>query len=329
MAIFGKVHEELLRKFLALPNGIPSQDTFERVFAKLNPRVLAEKFQTWVDEIKDAVSIIVGIDGKTVCGSKSADKKALHVVTAYASELQLVLGQLATDEKSNEITAIPKLLEMFCRAGMIITIDAMGTQTEIARTIIGLGGEYVLALKGNQQTLLEDTRLFLETEVMSQDKKTLRENGQYEKTIEKGHGRIETRECFITHDISGLDPEQNWEALAGVAAILSKREVIGKEPEYSRRFFITSLKQITASDLLHIQRSHWAIENNLHWALDVTFKEDDSRARLENAAENLNILRKQALQLMKRETSISGSLKSKRLRCAWNIDYAFKVIGVN
>jgi len=330
MKLFGDMHEKVLREFIELPFGIPSQDTFERVFAKLNPRILEAQFKPWVDDIVDAYqgTINVSIDGKTARGSKSAGQKALHVVTAFASDLQLVLGQLATEEKSNEITEIPKLLEMFCRKGMIITIDAMGTQTDIAEKIIGLGGEYVLALKGNQPTLLSDISLFLETEVMTQDKGALRQTGQYERTVEKGHGRIETRECFISHDISWLDSAPLWSGLSGFGVIVSKREVIGKEAELSLRFFIFSEDQTTASDLLRCVRSHWAIENNLHWTLDVILKEDNSRVRLEYAQENLNILRKQVLQLMKSETSVKGSLESKRLRCSWDIFYALRVIGV-
>jgi len=330
MYIFGKKHEEILRSFLELPFGIPSQDTFERVFSKLNPKMLARHFLGWLDEINDAIKsyTTVSIDGKTIRRSRSEGKKAVHIVTAFASELQLVLGQLSTDEKSNEITAIPKLLEMFCRKGMVITIDAMGTQTAIAEKIIGLGGNYVLALKGNQKLLLNDVSLFLTNEVMTQDKKTLRANGQYERTVEKGHGRIETRECFISYDIGWLDGRTDWAGLSGIGVILSKREIIGKEPEYNQHFFIFSLKGATASEILRINRSHWAIENNLHWMLDVLFREDDSRARTEDAAENLNILRKQALQLMKRDDSFKASLRTKRLCCAWDIFYALKIIGV-
>jgi predicted transposase YbfD/YdcC len=301
------------------------------VFAKLDPKRLAKTFLVWVDEISETIKkfTAVSIDGKTIRRSRSEGKKAVHIVTAFASELQLVLGQLATDEKSNEITAIPKLLEMFCRKGMVITIDAMGTQTAIAEKIIGLGGEYVLVLKGNHQNLLDDVSLYLTNEIMTQDKKTLKANGMYDQTIEKGHGRIETREYFIYTDINWLDGAGNWAGLAGIGVIISKREIIGKEPEYNRHFFIFSPKDATASDMLNIIRSHWAIENNLHWTLDVLFREDDVRARLENSAENLNILRKQALQLMKRDDSIKASMKAKRLCCAWNIYYALKIIGVN
>jgi predicted transposase YbfD/YdcC len=327
MVIFGETHEKNLKKFLELPYGIPSEDTFERVFARLNPTALAAQFMDWIDEMKGTIN--VSIDGKTIRRSKDKGKKAKHIVTAFASELQLVLGQLATDEKSNEITAIPELLDMFCRKGMVITIDAMGTQTDIAEKIIKKEANYVLALKGNQETLFEDVSLFLDNEVIAQDKKFLRQKGLYERTAEKDHGRIETRECFIWPETGWLYNSEKWAGLSGVGVIISKREELGKEPSVSRSYFIYSLKNTTAAELLRIKRAHWSIENNLHWMLDVTFREDDSRARLENAAENLNILRKQALQLMKQETSIKASMRAKRLRCAWDLFYALKVIGVN
>lgn len=214
MHVFGRKHEEILKSFLCLTYGIPSQDTFERIFAKLNPKVLARTFLVWVDEIAETINkyTTVSIDGKTIRRSRCENKKAVHIVTAFASELQLVLGQLATDEKSNEITTIPKLLETFCRKGMVITIDAMGTQTAVAEKIIGLGGDYVLALKGNHQTLLDDVSFYLSNEVMVQDKKTLEANGLYKKTQEKGHGRIETRQCFICKDISWLNGANAWGA---------------------------------------------------------------------------------------------------------------------
>ena len=326
MTLFGETHEALLKEFLELPHGIPSEDTFERVFAKLNPKVLAAEFIAFIDEIKGSLNI--AIDGKTVRGSKGAGKKAKHIVTAFASELQLVLGQLATDEKSNEITAIPELLDMFCKKGMVITLDAMGTQTDIAAKIIEKEADYVLALKGNQCTLFEDVALFLDSEVTTQNKETLCKSGLYERTIEKDHGRIETRECFIWPKTDWLEHADKWAGLNGIGVIISKREVIGKEPTTSRHYFIYSLKNTTAAEMLKTNRAQWSIENNLHWMLDVAFREDNARARLENAAENLNILRKQALQLMKQDTSVKGSMKNKRLRCAYNIFYALKVIGV-
>ena len=329
MVLFAETHEELLRQFLELPYGIPSQDTFERVFSKLNPVALAEIFRVWIKETGETIKdyTTVAIDGKTIRRSKSSHKKAIHVVTAFASDLQLVLGQLATDEKSNEITTIPKLIDMFCKKGMIITIDAMGTQMDIAQSIVSKKAEYVLAVKGNQQTLLEDVSMFMDNEVATQDKKSLRDNGSYEMTIEKNHGRIETRQCFISHDVAWLNCKENWPGLNGMGLIISKREEHGKAPTITRHYFIFSIKNALAADLLRIKREHWSIENNLHWMLDVTFREDDARARAFFAAENLNILRKQALQLMKLDSSVSASMRSKRLRCSYDISFALKVIG--
>jgi len=329
---FGKAHEEKLKKLLKLPYGIPSPDTFERVFQKIKPKYLARHFREWVDDIKFAASnagLIVALDGKTIQQSKRLGKKAVHVVTAFASQLRLVLGEVAVNDKSNEITAIPELLDMFCQKGMLITIDAMGTQKDISKKIISHKADYVLAVKGNQKTLHTDIGLLMEHEIFPMDKDELRKNGQYERTIEKGHGRIETRECFISRDIHWLSTGTNWDGLAGFGTIVSKREVFGKNPTFSSRSFIFSLKSTDAAELLRIVRSHWAIENNLHWSLDVTFKEDDSRATIDNSPENLNILRKEALRLMGQETSFKASMRMKRLRCAWDLDYAFKVIDVN
>ena len=330
MELFGETHEETLKKFLELPHGIPSHDTFEDVFAKLNPKALSKIFGVWVAQLKDKLKGAgVSIDGKTIRRSRGKDKKAVHVVTAFASELQLVLGQLATDEKSNEITAIPKLLEMFCVKGKIITIDAMGAQTEIAKKIKEKDGEYILALKANHLDLLEDVRLYLDKEICTKSKAMLRKSGWYERTIEQGHGRIETRECYICPDIDWLNNRENWAGLNGIGVIVSKREENEKEPSTVRHYFLYSMKNTCAADVLRIKRSHWAIENQLHWMLDVTFREDDCRARTENAAENLNILRKQALQLMKQETSSNRSMRAKRLKCAYDFNYALKVIGLN
>jgi predicted transposase YbfD/YdcC len=334
MRAFGKMHEGFLKDFLQLPNGIPSQDTFERVFQNVNPKYLAVTFKTWVDDLKEAIrrsgsGMVVSIDGKTIRGSKRANKKAIHVVTAFASELRLSLAEIITSEKSNEITAIPELLEMFCTKGMIITIDALGTQTGIAKKIIEKKADYVLAVKGNQQTLHTDIRLLMEHEVIPLRKDELREAGRYENTIEKGHGRIETRECYICTKTHWLTAPSEWVGLIGYALIITKREELGKEPSYSHRYYIFSVKNATAAEILRIVRSHWSIENNLHWMLDVVFKEDDSRATEGHSAENLNIMRKAALQLMKQETSMKASMRGKRLACAWSLEYMLKVIGVN
>ena len=335
MRIFGLEHEETLREFLSLPHGIPSQDTFEHVFAKLNPKILRETFRSWIKELKDVDSptgrLLASIDGKTLCGSIDENGKAVHIATAFASELKLVLGEIATDKKSNEITAIPKLLEMFCQKGMVITIDAMGTQTEIAAPIIEKKADYVLSVKKNQGKLYTDVALGMEEMEINaapEDREKLKEDGLYERTIEKGHGRIETRECFLSPDVSLLPTASSWNGISGFGMIVSKREVIGKLPSIHRECFIFSLKNTTAEEMLHIKRSHWAIENNLHWTLDVVFREDDSRIRTKNAPENVNLLRKEAMQLLKAEQSFKGSMIAKRYRCSLNIDYALKVVGV-
>lgn len=330
MEVFGKLQIDVLSKFLELPYGIPSHDTFSDVFAALNPKKVFDCFNGWVNELRDEITKCnVSIDGKTVRRSKCREKNAVHVVTAFAGELQMTLGQLATDEKSNEITAIPKLLEMFTVKDNIITIDAMGTQTDIAKTIIDKKGDYVLALKNNHPSLFEDVSLYLEQEVLPHPKADLAASGLYHKTLEKDHGRIETRECYLCHDISWLEARSNWAALAGVGVIISKREELGKEPITSKHFFLYSMKDANAEQLLKIKRGHWSIENQLHWMLDVVFHEDDNRARTKNAAENLNILRKQALQLMKRDTSNKDSMRIKRWHCSMDIFYAFKLMGVN
>jgi len=331
MYMFGRIHEQELKKFLKLPYGIPSQDTFERIFQRINPKYLARHFRDWVDEMKVAAlntGLIVNLDGKSILQSKRLGKKPTHIVTAFASQMKLVLGEVAVDKKSNEITAIPELLEMFCQKGMIITIDAMGTQKTIAKKIIDCEADYVLVVKRNQKNLFTDIELLMQHEIFPLDKEELRKNGQYHKTIEKGHGRIDTRECFISTNIHWLSKPGDWKGIAGFGAIRTKREEHGKKPTYSTSYIIFSLNNTNASEILHIKRAHWSIENNLHWMLDMTFREDDSRATLGNSPENLNILRKEALHLLGEENTFKASMRSKRLRSAWDIDYALKVVGV-
>ena len=292
---------------------------------------MQKSFGVWTEALREEIQgHLISIDGKTIRRSQHGTVKAKHIVSAFASDVQLVLGQLAVDEKSNEITAIPKLLEMFCVKGNTITIDAMGAQKEIAGLIDQKGGSYILALKENQPSVYEDIRLYFKQDVLSTPKTTLKSESRYACTCEKGHGRIETRECFLTDDISWLEGKPLWPGLKGAACIRSKRILMpGGQESSSERFFLFSCPDMTADKLLSMQRGHWAIENQLHWCLDVTFHEDDSRARMENAAEVLDILRKLALQLMKQETSVKGSLRNKRLRCGYDISYAFKVLGVN
>ena len=330
MQIFGETHEDILKQFLELPYGIPSHDTFGDVFSAIDPIQLSNCFSQWLHalhtELKDAE--LVAIDGKTIRRSKSQTKKATHVVTAFSSELQLVLGQLAVDEKSNEITVIPQLLKLFGVKNKTITIDAMGTQKEIAKTIWEGGGNYLLALKENHPQLLEDIQLYLETDILPKKKKELKETGLYYKSQEKGHGRIETRECYLCDQIGWLEGKEEWAGMSGAGVIISQREIEG-QVSIQKHYFIYSQEGLKAEEALGIKRNHWGIENELHWILDVTFREDECRARTKNGAINMNILRKQALQLMKNDTTIKGSMKSKRLRCGWDISLALRILGIN
>lgn len=327
MQIFGETHQHILEQFLDLPNGIPSHDTFCDVFSKLDPKKLSIIFSKWISQIRKDVNkySIVSIDGKTIRRSRSRDKKAKHIVTAFASDLQLVLGQLATDEKSNEITAIPQLLEMFGLKNKIVTIDAMGTQTAIAEKIIEKGGDYILSLKSNQPTLYEDVRLYFDEYI---NKPGIKESELYSKTFDKGHGRIEKRECWICNEIDWLYGKEKWAGINGIGVIKSEVGKMG-EKSVQYHYFIYSAEKLTARELMKIKRSHWAIENSLHWVLDMTFREDENRARTENAAENLNILRKQAMSLLKTDKKIKGSMRAKRLICGYDIFTALNILGID
>ena len=269
-------------------------------------------FDIWLSDLKGKLKR-VAIDGKTIRGSKNGETKATHIVTAFASDLQLVLGQLATDEKSNEISAIPNLLEMFCLKGAIVTIDAMGTQTEIAKKIVEKGADYILALKGNQPALHDDVKLYF---------KNFHQGCDFE-TLEKGHGRVEKRAYFLETQIGWLEQKHSWQGLNAIGAVRSRVETRGSVREETR-YYITTLDNAEA--FAGAVRGHWAIENSLHWVLDVVFREDHCRARLQNAAHTLDIFRKFALQLMKRDTSTSLSLRSKRLKCSYDFSYALSLL---
>jgi len=316
MELFGQMRETWLRGFLELPGGIPSHDTFGDIFAAINPTQFHECFAEWVETIRESISNeIIAVDGKSIRGSKddSKGKRATHVVSAWAHENRLVLGQIATDEKSNEITAIPRLLEMLELSGCIVTIDAMGCQKQIAKQIVEAKADYVLGLKGNQGDLHDDVRVYFESEDVKA--KIITHN--------KDHGRIETREYRLETDIDWLPKKPDWIGLNGIGLV--KSSVIEKgELREETRYFITSLTCL--EKFAKAVRAHWSIENSLHWSLDVTFGEDACRARVGNAAENCNVLRHLALGLLKNESSIKASLKLKRKRCALSTDYLLKVL---
>lgn len=327
MEEFGKAKEGWLRKYLELPGGIPSHDTFRRVFSLLDPEAFSKCFISWTQAIHKATKgNIIALDGKTIRHSFDTltGQAALHVVSAWATEAGIALGQMKVDSKSNEITAIPKLLDLLDIKGCIVTMDAMGCQKEIAEQIIKKGGDYVICLKGNQESLHDEVRYFFD-EAISLGFKDL--PFRYFESIEKDHGRIETRRCYVVEDsaIEWLgETGHYWPGLRSIAAVISERK-IGKKTSIETRYFISSIKG-SAEKFAWAARSHWGIENSLHWVLDMTLGEDKSRARRDNAPENLAILRKVALNLAKRETSSKSSIRAKLKRAGWDNLYLEKLL---
>jgi predicted transposase YbfD/YdcC len=321
--------EWLRQQGLALPNGIPSHDTFGEVFGRLKAEQFETSFLRWVQAVMGASGgQVVAIDGKTLRGShdRRAGKSAIHLVSAWASANHLLLGQVQVDEKSNEITAIPALLEMLSLGGAIVTIDAMGTQKSIARTIVDQGADYVLALKENQGHLYEDVvATFAEAEA----RQFAHVPHTYAKTTNKGHGRIETRECWVIERLDYLEAlrtAEDWAALRSLIMVRAERR-LGDQVSVERRYFISS-RADPAERQLAVIRSHWGIENELHWCLDVAFGEDASRLRKGDGAQNFSFLRRLALSLLKREHTAKGGLKVKRHRAGWDTDYLLRVLAV-
>lgn len=324
MEEYGQVQAEWFRQFLALPHGIPSHDTFRRVLSRLKPDELTQCFVRWTEALRESIDgDIVAIDGKTLRRSfdHAASKGAIHMVSAWANANRLVLGQLKVDDKSNEITAIPQLLRMLEIEGAIVTIDAMGCQKEIAKTITEQGADYVLALKDNHPTLHGEVQLFFE------DVKADRFDhitAERHTTIDADHGRLETRHYWITSDIECLGVRGSWANIASVGLVESHREVSG-EVSIEQRFFLTSLPG-DAVRFAQAVRQHWGVENALHWVLDVSFREDDCRIRQGHGAQNMAVLRHMALNLLRREPGHKRGIKARRKRAGWDRDYLFQVL---
>jgi len=323
---FAIAREDWLRHFLELPHGIPSHDTFGRVFSLLSPEAFEQSFTAWTQDVYHLTQgTVVAIDGKTV--RRSHDRKnggkPLHLVSAWASENGAVLAQRKVEEKSNEITAIPSLLNELLVKGCIVTIDAMGCQKEIVETIREQQADYVIAVKGNQKTLHDDIRLFFDDAQACEFRDIPH---AYAKTVEKGHGRIDIRRYWLSPASAALLSDHGWRDLHSVGMVESERHVDGKV-SIERRYYITSLTE-TVTEFARAVRAHWGIENGLHWVLDMTFREDELRIRKNNAAENAAILRRMALNLLKQDTSYNKSLRLKRKQCSWNNDYLLHVLSL-
>jgi predicted transposase YbfD/YdcC len=337
IALFGQTKAEWLGQFLALPNGIPSHDTFNRVFAALDPEQFRAGFQSWIQAVAEALPTqVIAVDGKTVRRShdRSQGKSAIHMVSAWATQTQLVLAQVKVDEKSNEITAIPALLRMLELSGCLVTLDAMGCQRAIAEQITAQGADYVLALKDNQPDLLEEVT----------DCFTLADAEPYDAPrhdqhtgVAKAHGRLELHHHTVLADpahLTWLQAEQRWPGLQALGRVqVERRALAGAEavtrPATEVRYYLLS-RVMSAEAFGAAVRSHWGIENQVHWVLDVTFHEDASRMRAGYAAENVAVLRHIALNLLRQTISTVSSrprsLKAKRLKAAWDTDYLLQIL---
>lgn len=315
MEAFGKARIEWLKKFLELPHGIPDSDTFRRVFERLNPNALQECLNHWLAaqrELHDGE--IVNIDGKAIRGSENDEHKAYHVVSAWASENRITLGQTKTNKKSNEITAIPELMDMISVEGCIVTIDAMGCQKAITEKITDKGADYVIALKGNQKNLLEETEVFFED---------FSDFAQNTETYDVGHGRKETREYFLETNVAWLPQKPDWRNLKAIGMVRSAIEEKGKI-RISKRYYITSVTEV--NEFARAVRSHWSIENQLHWCLDVILGEDACRAKKDNSPLNMNILRKTALPILNRVKLHRTSKPKKMFMAALDVSFLERLV---
>jgi len=335
MEDFGKAKYDWFKTFLGLRNGIPSHDTFNRVFAALDPKEFLDCFLRWTQSLREAVpQEIVALDGKALRRALNKDQSVKYVVSAWAESNGLVLGQLKVADKSNEITAVPELLRVLELSGCIVTIDAMGCQKKIAKEIIEADADYVLALKGNQETVHQEVKSFLDAALLEQQ--TPRLPGAKLSTeaamlasvesVEKDHGRLETRRYVQSDQLSWFADRPKWEGLKSVGMVESTRQVDGKT-SVERRYYLSSLA-LGAETFARAVRSHWGVENKVHWVMDVCFREDHSRARAGYAAENLATLRRLALNLLKREKTKKRGIRGKQLNASWDHAYLLRLLGV-
>jgi predicted transposase YbfD/YdcC len=304
-------------------NGIPSHDTFSRFFRFVDAPSFEKCFINWTQRISKVVGGVIALDGKTICNSGCGDEKAIHLVSAFSAENNIVLGQIATEAKSNEITAFPSLIQLLDLNKAIVTIDAAGCQKDVASKIRDQGGDYVLALKGNQGSLHAEARNFFNQAILVQHEEA---DCDYYVSEEKSRGRIEKREVWVSECLDWLPQKEVWKGLASIACLKSTRETKGKETvEY--RYYISSL-EADAWKIGHAIRSHWSVENKLHWQLDVSYGEDGCKIRKDNGAENFSVIRRVTLNLLKADKKTKAGIKNKRSKAGWNKDYMLEILGI-
>ena len=335
MEDFGKAKRDWFSTFLKLRNGIPSHDTFNRVFAALDPEQFLDCFLRWTQSLREAVpQEIVALDGKALRRALNKGQSIKYVVSAWAESNGLVLGQLKVADKSNEITAVPELLRVLELSGCIVTLDAMGCQKKIAKEIVEADADYVLALKGNQETVHEEVKSFLDATLLEQQSPRL-QGAKLSKaaatlasleTVEKDHGRLEIRRYYQSDQLDWFADRLKWEGLKSVGMVESIREVDGKTT-VERRYYLASLP-LGIKTLARAVRGHWGVENKVHWIMDVCFHEDQSRARTGYAAENLATLRRLALNLLQQEKTKKRGIRGKQLNASWDHAYLLRLLGV-
>lgn len=324
IAYYAKLKHDWFKTFLELPGGIPSHDTFGRVFSLLNPEEFGNCLGNWIrSALSNGQSDIIAIDGKTVRGSHDRvnGQSAIHTVNAWAVHHQLLLGQVKTEDKSNEITAIPELLKILDLKDCTVTIDAMGCQKQIAKQIADQGADYVLSLKGNQGNLHKEVEQFLE-DAKECDYRDLPHDTHT--TVDGDHGRVETRHCTVTSDVDWFEDKSKWKKLTTFGMVEATREM-GDKITQETRYFISSLP-CDAKRFAEAVRNHWAVENSLHWCLDIAFREDDSRVRKGHGQENFAIMRRFALSLVKQDPSRKIGVKACRKSAGWNNDYLMHLL---
>jgi predicted transposase YbfD/YdcC len=324
IAGFGRAKEDWFRTFLELPKGIHSHDTFGRVFARIEPEEFGNCLISWIREVfPSSGTDVIAIDGKTSRRShdRANGKGPIHMVNAWAVENRLILGQIKTEDKSNEITAIPELLKIIDIKGCVVTTDAMGCQKEIAKQIVKQGGDYVLSLKGNQGNLHKDVELLFE-KAKEDNYKDLPHDTHT--TVDGGHGRVETRQYTTIGDVDWFEEKSKWPKLTTFGMVESQRDM-GDHATQETRYFISSLPN-DAERFAVAARGHWGIENGLHWCLDVAFREDDSRVRKGHGPTNLAIINRFALSLIKQDPSRKLGVKASRKRAGWDQDYLLHLL---